>query len=422
MPAPLLKPYWTTTDRQTVRFYHGDVLKVLQRMPTGIVQTVVTSPPYWSLRDYGQDKSLEIGGEKTPQEYVERIVAVFHELRRVLRDDGTLWPNLGDTYRGGKCGRTDTDRMNVDRFSGMRNKKPGFVSCGASTLPGGNLVGIPWRVALALQADGWILRQDIIWHKPSPMPESVTNRCTKAHEYIFLLTKRQRYFYDAEAIKEKAKSAYRSAGFLPNSKKDLAATAATAATAASRNGRTEELRIVASNKRSVWRISTGSGYSGAHFATFPRSLVEPCILAGTSEGGCCSECRAPRQRVTERSVRRRSRPNDYVKRTGEEGTGNSCANSVDGVDVKTLGWEPTCSCGAGVVPCTVLDPFLGSGTTAVEALSRGRRCWGIDLSEEYLEKHAVLRVTDELLSSPATAGQIARQVKALEIGRAVRMV
>ena len=173
-PPKTIEPFWETTDHKTVRLYHGDVIAVLQQMPAKSVQCVVTSPPYWGLRDYGEDKSLEIGSEKTPDEFVAKMVAVFREVRRVLRDDGTLWLNLGDSYNAntgagfnGNSKRPESARETVIKTA---NLKPG------------NLVGIPWRVALALQADGWVLRQDIIWHKPSPMPESVKNRCTKAHE------------------------------------------------------------------------------------------------------------------------------------------------------------------------------------------------------------------------------------------------
>lgn len=395
MPRILLRPYWQTSDESTVRLYHGDVISVLKRMPSASVQCVVTSPPYFGLRDYGTDKSLEIGSEKTPDEYVMKMVAVFAEVRRVLRDDGTVWLNLGDTYnanvgtgfdlggryRGGKPDR----QVEVARHQQARR--------GQSRLKPGNLVGIPWRVALVLQADGWILRQDIIWHKPSPMPESVRNRCTKAHEYIFLLVKRMGYFYDNDAVKE---TMARVPHVPQNKKLD---------TSRNDHNRMEKVWAIGGqrNKRSVWTVASES-YAGAHFATFPRKLITPCILAGTSEHGACAKCGAPWQRVTEEKKLKRPRPNDYVKRTGAEGTGNVCANTVAGVDVKTVGWQPTCECNTEkVVPCTVIDPFVGSGTTCCVALVHGRHSIGIDLSAKYLENNAIPRIEGELLERPALA-------------------
>ncbi len=328
-PAPI-EPLWTTTDGETVRLYLGDVLDVLRRLPGKSVQCVVTSPPYWGLRDYGTDKTKELGSEKTPEEFVEKIVEVFREVRRVLRDDGTLWLNLGDTYSGGASGQNGTgDKTTMaspDRGQNERGPRPPYKG-----LKPGNLVGIPWRVALALQADGWVLRQDIIWAKPSPMPESVRNRCTKAHEYVFLLTKSNKYFCDMVAIKnpngrfdQKGVRGYRE-GVLDNSAELNEIVG-------------DGVGYSGSNKRSVWNISS-QGYPGAHFATFPPKLIEPMIKAGTSERGCCAECGAPWRRVVEEKQLKRDRPNDYVKRSGEDGTGNSCSNSVAGVDTRTVGGD-----------------------------------------------------------------------------------
>lgn len=206
-----LKPYWSTADGVSVRLYQGHVLNVLARLPAQSIQTCITSPPYWGLRDYGTDKTLEIGSEpvmdcgtqgqaQCGQCFICTMVAVFRGVHRVLRDDGTLWLNLGDTYGGGPPGGSSKKQN--------RNKGSFGAGRGNGGLESGNLCGVPWRVALALQSDGWVLRQDIIWAKPSPMPESCRNRCTKAHEYIFLLTKSQRYFYDHEAIKDPNASVY----------------------------------------------------------------------------------------------------------------------------------------------------------------------------------------------------------------------
>ncbi len=431
MPRIPLRPYWQTSDKSSVRLYQGDVVSVLKRMPSASVQCVVTSPPYWGLRDYGTDKSLEIGSEKTPDEFVVKMVAVFAEVRRVLRDDGVVWLNMGDTYASGGGGFKE---QKAEHFAYLKHTRRGLTPPG---LKSGNLVGVPWRLALALQADGWILRQDIIWAKPSPMPESVRNRCTKSHEYIFLLVKKMGYFYDVEAVRELHKEPERGkkhhesrnphSGRLDDMSKEQAAftVAIREYNPAGRNKRSvwtvedhkELLEWLAENepkllgefmgqsdnKLDVWNVASES-YAGAHFATFPRKLITPCILAGTSEHGACTECGTPWKRITEEKKLKRYRPNEYVKRTGVKGTGNVCANTVAGVDVKTIGWEPTCGCNTDrVVPCAVLDPFVGSGTTCCVAVAHGRRSIGIDLSVKYLENNAIPRIEGELLERPVLA-------------------
>lgn len=240
---------------------------------------------------------------------------------------------------------------------------------------------IPARLAFALQADGWWLRQDIIWHKPSPMPESVTDRCTKAHEYIFLLAKAARYFYDAEGVREEATGApsafrnssrYTNQGHAPNNSGHCG------------DVWRGQFDSTTRNRRSVWTIAS-QPFAEAHFATFPTKLVEPCILAGTSAHGCCPACGAPWVRVVEREKLKRERPNDLTKRTGDDGTGNHCPNTVAGVSTSTLGYRPTCQCDRpDVVPCTVLDPFTGSGTTAIVATKLGRNFVGAELNPEYV--------------------------------------
>ena len=216
-----------------INILHGDCREVLKTLSDKTFHTCVTSPPYWALRDYGVDDQL--GLEEIPQEYVANLVEVFREVRRVLRDDGTVWLNLGDSYYSK------------------------------------NLVGIPWRVAFALQEDEWYLRQDIIWNKPNPMPESVQDRCTKSHEYIFLLSKSKKYFYDADAIKEDAISKFNGGGNKGRIGKE------------GWKGHTENLDMTR-NKRSVWTVNT-KPYSEAHFATYPPDLIAPCILAGCPEEG-----------------------------------------------------------------------------------------------------------------------------------------
>ena len=256
------------------RLLNGDVREVLKELDPESVQCVVTSPPYWGLRDYGVDDQL--GLEETPEEYVENMVAVFQEIKRVLRKDGTVWMNLGDTYgkQVGKGFNTHEEDGSGNRVTEMQEKHGDIkVKTG---LPSKNLVGIPWRVALALQADGWILRSDIIWHKPNPMPESVKDRPTKSHEYIFLLTKSQKYYYDHEAIKEK--------GTLPAGVKGAKGSAERFGTDLV-NSRPPEYKIYdgTRNKRTVWSITT-KPYPEAHFATFPEEIPETCIKAGTKKG------------------------------------------------------------------------------------------------------------------------------------------
>ena len=280
----------------------------------GSVQCVVTSPPYWGLRDYGVPGQL--GLESTPDEYAANMVAVFREVWRCLRDDGTLWLNLGDSYAGGGNYRGVNSEATLSAKQrsngGARGVSP-LLSAAGKDWDGckpKDLVGIPWRVAFALQADGWYLRQDIIWAKPNPMPESVRDRCTKAHEYVFLLTKRPRYYYDAEAIAEPASDAMRAQmaqGYSGNGTKDYEGagvqnpSSVKARIIERARGKVYTARAykhpqsaprgpasnfglpITRNRRSVWAVNT-QPYPEAHFATFPEKLVEPCVLAGTKPG------------------------------------------------------------------------------------------------------------------------------------------
>jgi DNA modification methylase len=264
----------------TSTLHLGDCLDVLRAMADASVHCCVTSPPYWGLRDYGHDG--QIGMEATPEEYVARMVEVFREVRRVLRDDGTLWLNLGDSYNAYNANRGASTSIS-DGTAGRDHPKhrQGLT---AATLKNKDLVGIPWRVAFALQSDGWYLRQDIIWHKPNSMPESVTDRCTKAHEYVFLLSKSARYYYDADAIKEPASSMGKSSG--SNCFRGAGHFRESAGGPAKRDGR--DMAFVGRgpdrNRRDVWTIAT-KPFNGAHFAVMPPELVEPCILAGCPKGG-----------------------------------------------------------------------------------------------------------------------------------------
>ena len=288
----------------------GDCRDIMRRWKSeGVqVQTCVTSPPYYGLRDYGH--AGQIGLEETPQQYVDAMVEVFSCVRDILRDDGTLWLNLGDSYAGSGKGQTadDCDDPKQPKLHGMKLAKNN------DQLPAKNLIGIPWRVAFALQADGWFLRQDIIWHKPNPMPESVTDRCTKAHEYIFLLSKSKDYYFDHEAIKEKCVTPIDSkarAGFGSKEGKCNTMEYSHSNETGKAWDKTEDR-----NKRSVWTVTT-KPYAEAHFACFPPDLIHPCIVAGAPEGGI------------------------------------------------------------------VLDPFMGSGTTAYVAQENMRKYLGCELNPEY---------------------------------------
>lgn len=319
----------------TLTIYNADCRESMREMEAGSVRCCVTSPPYWGLRDYGHEAQL--GLERTPEEYVSRLVEVFREVRRVLADDGTLWLNLGDSYA--------TNGISGLAIKGATSTLVGTANVAhvaqKKSVPDGlkpkDLVGIPWRVAFALQADGWYLRSDIIWHKPNPMPESVTDRPTKAHEYLFLLAKSERYYYDAAAI------AWRSCNRIPGNRVPSKGTAE--ALRGDEKHRTKAGMFKMQQKwqengppptvnaRTVWSIAT-QPFAEAHFATMPEALVEPCILAG-------------------------SKPGDLV-----------------------------------------LDPFAGSGTVGVVALRHGRRFVGCELNPEYVNM-ARRRVVGPLFASEA---------------------
>jgi DNA modification methylase len=351
----------------------GDTRQSLKSLDEKSVQTCITSPPYWGLRDYGMDS--QIGLEQTPDEYVAEMVNVFREVWRVLRDDGTLWLNIGDSYSGsgkgpaGNLGKTHDERN-------METKHSGIIPNG---LKPKELVGIPWRVAFALQADGWYLRQDIIWAKPNPMPESVTDRCTKSHEYIFLFTKSPKYFFDNEAIRElavtpidtKASQSFKA----PNGK------ARVNYGTNEDNWKPDGLR----NKRDVWAVNT-KPFSGAHFAVMPEALVEPCILAGTPLGGCCSKCRTPYQRqmklgeISERSTR----VNTLNVIPGRDKPSRLQSTNMETIPKTTIGWIQSCDCeGSEPQPSLVLDPFTGSGTVGVVAMNNKCDFIGTELNPEY---------------------------------------
>ncbi len=433
----------------------GDCRAMLAELPERHFHCVVTSPPYFGLRDYGtatwvggdagcdhlqqtggtasSTLGLESGGhdlsdearvratersfvpykntcrkcgatriddqiglEPTPDEFVACMVEVFRGVWRVLRDDGVMWLNLGDSYAASGKDRTPAQATVKSTLQGGKQTQGGVLKQ-PNKIVGGlkpkDLMNMPHRVVLALQADGWTHRDTIIWRKPAPMPGSQRDRCTSSYEFIFQLTKRPIYYFDMEAVKEKVGERTRrntefrgeSTPYKNNASFDNNCNIPNRAPAGddSLSGRTP---------RNVWTIAS-EGFSDAHFATFPRALPLKCIKASTSAKGCCPECGAGWVRLVEEKQLKRARPNDYVKRTGEEGTGNSCANSVAGVESRTLGWEPGCECYPdfadepihALVPCRVLDPFLGAGTSALAANLIGRDATGIELNPDYAE-------------------------------------
>ncbi len=431
-----------TFDNGLVRLFAGDVLEVLRELPAESVQTCVTSPPYWGLRDYGlppavwggdegcehawgEEKIVSYSGEgrraapnyqggndperkptnsdasqgtfcacgawrgclglePTIDLYVEHMVEVFREVGRVLRADGTVWLNLGDSYAssGGERSYGSSDN-GTGRGPGTRR-----LDVPSSGLKPKDLCGIPWRVAFALQADGWWLRSDIVWSKPNPMPESVTDRPTRSHEYVFLLSKSARYYYDAEAIREPQIDFARGAsgarvGWDSDKRVEPGNRVGTGAQK-DRDGNKRAYNPGGRNKRTVWDIPT-EAYPDAHFATFPQKLVEPCILAGTPAKGSCSECGAPWERVVEVEDPEGRLGKGYHDHTNDLGRGQRGVFPADGAPTKrTTGWRGTCDHDAESEPAMVLDPFVGSGTTAFVAQRLGRRAIGIDLGADYL--------------------------------------
>jgi site-specific DNA-methyltransferase (cytosine-N4-specific) len=342
------------------RIIEGDCLEELKKLPKGSVHCCVTSPPYWGLRDYGNRKWLggrldcphseteehastdpgeegnkfrakptrtclscgawfgQLGLEPKVDSYVEHLVLVFRDVRDILHPSGTLWLNIGDGYarQGGVGAHGKSAKVGMTRSGEQRrNCKP------PEGLKSKDLIGIPWRLAFALQEDGWWLRAENIWHKPNAMPSSATDRTTRAHEQVFMFAKSEKYFYDHEAVRDPS----------------------------------------GGNKRSVWRISS-KPYPEAHFAVFPPELPETCILAGTSAGGCCNRCFLPYEREMKKML-------------------------DDGIPIAdVLTWCPACKCENQVpIPCTVLDPFLGSGTTAEIAKKMGRRYIGIEVNPAYVK-------------------------------------
>jgi len=441
----------------------GDCRQLLALLPPESVHCAITSPPYFGLRAYGTAPQVwggdpacehqfethryyteqsasqgsgeafsaageanqarlkqarwredatcarcgawrgELGLEPSPAQYVAHLVAVFQAVRRVLRSDGTLWLNLGDSYARSaakgqhKPGDTGKNAAVYDRGAGRTSATLDLTAQG---LKEKDLIGVPWRVAFALQADGWYLRSDIIWAKGNPMPESVTDRPTRSHEYLFLLTKSERYYYDHEAVREPAVSTHGSGNGYQRKEQ------------VSRGGRGSETPWHPQsqrNRRSVWHVNTRP-FKGAHFATFPPELVEPCLLAGTSEGGCCGACGAPFQRQVEKGEPNRAwqracggdaageyagrATKDYATAGAQDASATKARILAGMVERRTVGWAPGCDCGAPATPCRVLDPFGGAGTVGLVARRHGRHALLLELNPDYAQM-ARVRIMEE---------------------------
>lgn len=384
---------------------------------SGSVHAVITSPPYWGLRKYAGDQGIEwesvayapmaglpeieipamqcgLGEEPTPEAYIGHLILVMREMWRVLRSDGTAWVNLGDSYNGSGGPGSQYDNKASNGMKGTFTKYTNANKKQEHLKPK-DIVMIPARFALAAQADGWYLRSDIIWSKPNPMPESVTDRPTKAHEYIYLLAKSQSYFYDAEAIKEPSGGHNGLAASFKRETKEQLIPKQT--NIQHRIDRDDRVDTGSRNKRSVWNVATQS-YSGSHFATWPEKLAEVMVLASTSAHGSCSKCGSPWERIMEKvgeAQQRWAKGASVIDAAYNGQVGESSVLKTGNVAIRqTVGWQPTCTCNADTVPATVLDCFNGSGTTGRVANRLGRKYIGVDISDEYLTKLAPERLSN----------------------------
>jgi DNA modification methylase len=443
----------------------GHCLHSMRFMPAQMFHTVITSPPYWNLRDYKitaelwpamsyvpmlgcpaievPEISCSYGSEPTVDLFIAHTVLIFSEVHRVTRDDGTLWVNFGDSMASTGTARPQSGLKALsDKWSPRKNPRLHHRHADDKVTPKQHkptgfkvkdMLGIPWRVAFALQAAGWTLRCDNIWNKPNPMPESVYDRPTRCHEYVFLFSKRRHYFYDVEAIKEKSSGTAHSRGAGLNPKARVPTGWDTGEgnhrQQLGRYGKNEEsgdrrkvgfndrwarqkqnesfsaavsgTLVSTRNKRSVWTVTT-KGFKGAHFATFPPDLIRPCLLAGTSDKGCCPDCGAPWKRIVAKGdpdlAHQRAcggdangayngkATKDYGSAGAQEASATKARILAGMVEKVTVGWEPTCKCGRDVtVPCRVLDPFGGAFTTGYVALQHGRDATMLEVNPDYIK-------------------------------------
>ena len=438
---------------KTEKIYQGDCIEVMKDFPDESIDCVVTSPPYWGLRDYGTAeweggdencdhkgkvvrtaapgssiqavnkganfvssgdckcgairKDSQLGLEETPEEFVANLVKVFSEVKRVLKKEGSVWLNLGDSYARTPSSQVSQKGMCESKNDDKKYEYSHKKDYGSIIKPK-DLVGIPWRVALALQSDGWYLRQDIIWHKPNPMPESVKDRPTSAHEKIYLFAKNKKYYYDADAIRvpQKQDSIARAGrNYWDTNKVETGNYSIPNIESAKKLNQkvldtVAEGKIPMANKRNVWTVTT-KPFRGAHFAVFPQDLIEPCIKAGSSEHGCCSKCGNPYIRITKKgdyNLKHQiaSGGDKDGKYYGKSKKDYSSAKAQDASETKKrilesmkeviqVGWEATCKCNAGIKKSVILDPFGGSGTTGLVANNLGRDAILIELNKEYVE-------------------------------------
>lgn len=374
----------------TATIHTGDAIEWLRTLPSDSAHLCVTSPPYWRMRDY--QVAGQYGLEPTIEAYLARQVAVFREVRRVLRPDAAMWLNIGDRYssggRGGRAGDLAPRAAHYSRNAGIS----GTWQPPPAGFKDKELLGLPWRLALALQADGWWLRSDTIWHKPNAKPESAKDRPGLAHEYVFLLAKSESYYYDWWAVREKASDSERNRRArqststvrhykLKRADRSFAPAARPIGESGAFRSSIARQKIAATGMRglrSVWSIAT-KGFRGEHFATYPVDLAMRCIISGTSEQGCCAWCGAPYVRQFTRT------PAACIADSALKAEGIHRIRTKDYEPPRFVGWEKSCACSMdyGATPCTVLDPYTGAGTTALAAAQLGRSFIGAELNPQY---------------------------------------
>lgn len=352
----------------------SDSLTALKQLPSESIQCCITSPPYYMQRDY--HVAGQIGLEEKLDDYLDKIINVMMEVHRVLRKDGTLWLNLGDTYATGSPNNPTTTKQQSNKGS-LRDNIARRPYLNNPQLKAKDLCGVPWRVAFALQERGWYLRSDIIYARKNGIPESVKDRPTRSHEYVFLLSKSKKYFYDCDAIREPYTTTHprrRSTNFKKGSE-------------VGNHGIGNEILYPnpsGKNKRDVWILPVSPLKNSLHFASFNWKLVEPCVKAGTSSYGCCDKCKSPYIRIVEREQFESERGGEPYRK--ERGVGTTADRRIlnENAEIKMLGWKQNCKCeNSSAVPCVILDPFSGIATVGVEALKYNQNYIGIDLNPDY---------------------------------------